>query len=91
MFSGNEWVILVILVGVLALPVVIIVAIVLGTRGRRTTTTHAASGAMPTPTQQSSVAGWFPDPAGRHDQRYWDGSTWTDAVVSNGQPGTDPL
>jgi hypothetical protein len=28
-------------------------------------------------------AGWFPDPAGRHDVRYWDGSRWT-AEVSDG-------
>jgi hypothetical protein len=91
MFSGNEWVILVILIGILALPVLIIVAIVLGARGRRTTKTHTASGEMPTPIQLGPAAGWFPDPTGRHEQRYWDGATWTDAVVSNGQPGTDPL
>jgi hypothetical protein len=91
MFSGNEWVILVILIGVLALPVLIIVAIVLGTRGRSATKAQTASGAMPTPIQHGPVAGWFPDPAGRHEQRYWDGAVWTDAVVSNGQPGTDSL
>jgi uncharacterized protein YxjI len=29
------------------------------------------------------AAGWFPDPFGRHELRYWDGQTWT-ASVSNG-------
>ena len=28
--------------------------------------------------------GWHPDPAGRHDHRYWDGRTWTDHVATNG-------
>ncbi|MFN7148179.1 MAG: DUF2510 domain-containing protein [Microthrixaceae bacterium] len=41
--------------------------------------------------QQGPAPGWYPDPTGRHEQRYWDGSVWTDAVVSRGQPGTDPI
>jgi hypothetical protein len=91
MFSGNEFVILITLIGVLGLPVLIIAAIVLATRGRGSTTTPAASGAMSTPIQHGPAAGWFPDPTGRNEQRYWDGATWTGAVVSNGQPATDPL
>ncbi len=35
--------------------------------------------------------GWHPDPTGRHDHRWWDGSTWTDHVSDAGTPGTDPL
>ena len=36
--------------------------------------------------------GWYPDPFGRHVQRWWDGVSWT-ASVSNGpgHSGTDPL
>ena len=26
------------------------------------------------------AAGWFPDPSGRHEQRYWDGESWTKRV-----------
>ena len=26
----------------------------------------------------ASVAGWYADPAGKAELRYWDGSTWTD-------------
>ena len=37
------------------------------------------------------AAGWFPDPAGKHEQRYWDGSTWTADVNDAGQSSTDPL
>ena len=34
-------------------------------------------------------AGWYPDPSGRHEHRYWDGSRWTEHVASHGRPGTD--
>jgi hypothetical protein len=30
-------------------------------------------------------AGWFPDPTGRFEQRYWDGGAWTDHVARGGQ------
>ncbi len=37
-------------------------------------------------------AGWFPDPYGRYEQRYWDGTTWTNSVLVDGisifEPGT---
>lgn len=36
-------------------------------------------------------AGWFPDPAGRFEHRYWDGSAWTHHVARGGQQGLDPL
>ena len=28
--------------------------------------------------------GWFPDPTGRHQHRYWDGGDWTDSVADQG-------
>ena len=34
---------------------------------------------------------WHPDPAGRHQYRYWDGRSWTDHVADNGQQAIDPL
>ena len=37
------------------------------------------------------AADWYPDPTGRFQQRYWDGSQWTEHVATNGQSGTDPL
>jgi len=36
-----------------------------------------------------SEAGWQPDPTGKHDHRYWDGSQWTDNVADAGVAGTD--
>ena len=35
-------------------------------------------------------AGWYADPAGRFDLRYWDGSTWSEHVSRAGQQYTDP-
>lgn len=36
-------------------------------------------------------ANWYPDPMGRHEQRYWDGSNWTEHVVSHGRQAVDPI
>ncbi|HEY0520776.1 MAG TPA: DUF2510 domain-containing protein [Ilumatobacteraceae bacterium] len=35
-------------------------------------------------------AGWYADPAGRFELRYWDGMTWTEHVSRAGQQFTDP-
>lgn len=34
-------------------------------------------------------AAWLPDPSGRFDARYWDGSAWTTAVIRDGEADTD--
>ena len=39
---------------------------------------------------ESSPASWHPDPYGRHELRYWDGTQWTDHVSSHGKQSTDP-
>ena len=36
-------------------------------------------------------AGWYPDPAQRHEYRYWDGAVWTPQVADRGQATLDPL
>lgn len=46
---------------------------------------------MSDPSTQASGAGWHPDPSGRHQQRYWDGTTWTDAVADGGNQSSDPF
>jgi uncharacterized protein YxjI len=33
---------------------------------------------------------WYPDPFGRHEHRYFDGSQWTEHVASHGRQSTDP-
>jgi hypothetical protein len=52
-----------------------------------TYTPAAAPAATPTP---SVPAGWYADPAGRFELRYWDGGTWTEHVSRAGQQYTDP-
>jgi uncharacterized protein YxjI len=39
---------------------------------------------------ESRPPDWYPDPFGRHEHRYWDGSQWTEHVSSHGRQGTDP-
>ncbi|WP_203135234.1 AIM24 family protein [Microbacterium sp. JZ31] len=36
-------------------------------------------------------AGWFPDPTGRAQLRWWDGTSWTEHVSTDGQVSTAPL
>ena len=38
-----------------------------------------------------SAAGWHPDPEGRHEYRYWDGSVWTEHVSNQGNQSVAPL
>lgn len=38
-----------------------------------------------------TAAAWHPDPTGRHELRYWDGSQWTDHVSDSGVQSTSPL
>ncbi len=58
-------------------------------------TPAAATPAAATPAAESAAAptvpaGWYADPAGRFELRYWDGSTWTEHVSRAGQQFTDP-
>jgi hypothetical protein len=38
---------------------------------------------------QQTTAGWFPDPFGRHEHRWWDGLQWTEHVGSAGRQTVD--
>jgi len=45
---------------------------------------------QPAPAASPAVpAGWYADPAGRFELRYWDGGTWTEHVSRAGQQFTD--
>lgn len=39
----------------------------------------------------SAPADWYPDPTGRHQHRYWDGTSWTDWAATNGARVVDQL
>lgn len=41
-------------------------------------------------TDTGTPANWHPDPFGRHELRYWDGSQWTEHVSSHGRQSVDP-
>jgi Protein of unknown function (DUF2510) len=53
-------------------------------------TTPAAVHAPEPAVAPAVPAGWYADPAGRFELRYWDGSTWTEHVSRAGQQFTDP-
>lgn len=36
-------------------------------------------------------AGWFPDPYGRYEQRWWNGADWTANVATGGAQAIDPM
>jgi hypothetical protein len=40
-------------------------------------------------TPEFRQAAWFLDPSGRHEYRFWDGSTWTGHVSDLGKAGID--
>jgi hypothetical protein len=39
---------------------------------------------------KSDGAGWYDDPSGRHEKRYWDGLRWTSHVADQGEQASDP-
>jgi uncharacterized protein YxjI len=40
---------------------------------------------------QGTPAGWYPDPLGHHEHRWFDGVDWTASVSSHGQQTSDPM
>ncbi|HEY5252298.1 MAG TPA: PH domain-containing protein [Acidimicrobiales bacterium] len=58
---------------------------------RRHEETTAATTAGPSSAGQSPAPGWFSDPSGRHQIRYWDGVVWTNHVRDHDVASVDPL
>jgi serine/threonine kinase PknH len=54
-------------------------------RPRRETTQVPAAAQVDLPR-----SGWYADPTGRYEMRYWDGTRWTEHVGRGGQQFTDP-
>ena len=40
---------------------------------------------------EAHAADWYPDPMGRHEYRWYDGTEWTERVASHGRESHDPL
>jgi hypothetical protein len=53
-------------------------------------TTTVATQSTATNATATVPSGWYNDPSGRFELRYWDGSTWTEHVARGGQQFTDP-
>ena len=54
------------------------------------TSTASSPAVSSTPTASAlSPPSWNPDPSGKHELRWWDGSQWTSQVMTNGIPSTD--
>jgi hypothetical protein len=43
------------------------------------------------PSTRDVPEGWYTDPLGRHERRYWGGDEWTGDVSDDGVIGEDPL
>jgi hypothetical protein len=43
------------------------------------------------PTVTGPAPGWYADPSGHHQHRWWSGSAWTEQVVDDGFGRVDPL
>ena len=54
------------------------------------TATTTASTTASSVGDATAPAAWYPDPSGRFELRYWNGSAWTEHVSRNGQQFTDP-
>jgi hypothetical protein len=53
-------------------------------------TPEPAAESAPATSVAAAPAGWYADPSGRYELRYWDGSQWTEHVSRSGQQFTDP-
>jgi len=50
-----------------------------------------SAGSAPPPPPAAPPAGWYPDPSGRHQYRFFTGHDWTAYVVDNGVHSSEPL
>lgn len=50
----------------------------------------SAATAAASTSSSGTPAGWYHDPSGRYELRYWNGSEWTEHVSRAGQQYTDP-
>ena len=52
--------------------------------------TSASSSVVDSSPAPAVPSGWYADPSGRFEIRYWDGENWTEHVSRGGQQSTDP-
>jgi hypothetical protein len=76
--AGPDVLVLVLLALVIDLPLLIVVALARGKSGR-----------APAPPLPPVAPQWAPDPVGRHEYRYWNGTRWTAQVADAGVVRSD--
>ena len=59
--------------------------------GQPPMTNHGTPEFAMTASAATPAARWAPDPSGRHQHRWWDGTAWTSHVSTNGVTGQDPV
>ena len=64
---------------------------IVATTAARHVATPVPPVAAPTTPQVAALGRWAPDPYGRHQVRYWNGTRWTDNVSDNGVTALDPV
>jgi hypothetical protein len=67
-----------------------IAALVAEVEATEAATDVAAEPAQAAAAESAVPAGWYADPSGRFELRYWDGAAWTEHVSRAGQQFTDP-
>ena len=72
-------------IGVALLAIAVILW--LSTLSKRSNSRHV--GVASPQANATSPPSWSPDPSGRHQLRWWDGSKWTPQVMNNGIPSED--
>ena len=76
--------------GILGMAGVVLGIIVLWVRGQARQMRHSPT-RQPATWEQGAVPGWYRDPGGRHELRYWDGLRWTEHVFDRGTQAVDPI
>jgi hypothetical protein len=61
-----------------------------GTSASAPDAAETSSASSNTSSASAAPAGWYADPSGRFELRYWNGSKWTEHVSRAGQQSTDP-
>ena len=82
----------------LLLVPVLFVVVLMRSAQRRSTAAFTTAPPIPPPTAPPTAPGvaeglpgqWGPDPLGRHQFRYHDGTSWTEHVMDGTQPSVDP-
>ena len=68
----------------------LLLCVVLFLIAQRTTRLPSVSATVPAAPAGGPPPGWFPDPSGRYERRYWDGSGWTAQVATGETVTSDP-